>query len=96
MPKAGTVIGDGRVSNCAEQACRKRDERANKIEHATYRDSNQAKRQQQQPHYRVEHQRKQRQRPADHEQNAPQKKLDHIVGAKHPYAPILTFTNEPA
>jgi hypothetical protein len=36
-----------------------------------------AKRQQEQPHQRIEHQRQQCQRPADHEQNAPQKKFDH-------------------
>ena len=61
-----------RMLNGPQNSDGKEDDRSDQFERAADGDSYDAKRQQQQPDYRIENQRNQRQRPTQYKKNAPQ------------------------
>jgi hypothetical protein len=64
-------------SRSTHQSSGKHKDTAQQAEHPVYGKAQQPKRNQQQPHERINDKRKQSQRPAKHEQNAPKQEIHH-------------------
>ena len=72
-----------RPLNGAKHAGWQRDECREQVKNTTYRDADDAKRQQQEPDDGVEHQQKKGQWPADDEQDAEEQKFQHGEWSPH-------------